>query len=128
MEQKNRYQEGMYFKEQHEYFLDLFSLENDAFGVGAGQGNVFSEGTIKDFKIKAFGFIFMLFALRFLLDIQLPPWFMLITLAAVCFLMIEGVTRVVNDFNEIVKKKAFIGVFGFVFLFIGLIWVIGYVG
>ncbi|MBI4149891.1 hypothetical protein HY488_00645 [Candidatus Woesearchaeota archaeon] len=125
---KTHFQESMYFKEQHEYFLDLFSLEKDAFTVGGSGGNIFEEGTIKDFKLKAFGFLVFLFFMKFLLDIQLPAWFEIIALGIVCYLLVEVVIRIVNGYNAQSKKSAFFGMFKYTTLLIAVIMVISYVG
>ena len=128
LKQKPHFQEGMYFKEQHEYLLDLFSLERDAFTVGGSGGNVFEEGTIKDFKMKAFGFLAFLFLMKFLLDIQIPAWFEIIALAAICFIVVEIVIRLITMFNDSSRRSAFIGIFGFIVLLGAAIVVISYVG
>lgn len=124
---KAHFQESMYFKEQHEYFLDLFSLEKDAFTVGGGGGNIFEEGTIQDFRMKAFGFIVFLFLMKFLLDIKLPQWFEIIALAVICFFLVEGVIRLITSFNEQSKRSAFSGIFMYIFILLAIIMVVSYV-
>ncbi len=128
LKQKPHFQEGMYFKEQHEYLLDLFSLERDAFTVGGSGGNVFEEGTIKDFKMKAFGFLAFLFLMKFLLDIQLPSWFEIIALAIACFIVVEIVIQVISRFNESSRRSAFGGIAFSIAILMAVIMVIGYVG
>ena len=127
-QKKWQLQEGMYFKEQHEYFLDLFSLDKDAFSVSESGKNIFDEGTIKDFRLKTVGFVLVLFLLRFMLDIQLPAWFEIIALGVACFILVEGVIRVVTGFNDDSKKTALPGIFKYIFILFAAIVVISYVG
>ncbi len=126
-EQKSHFQEGMYFKEQHEYFLDLFSLEKDAFSVGGSGKNVFEEGTIKEFRLKAAVFLVGLFFFKFLFDIRLPGWLEIGAIIIMCFLFIEGVIRAVSLFNEQARKTAFHGIFLCILALSAIIMVIGYV-
>ena len=126
-EQKNKYQESMYFKEQHEYFLDLFSLEKDAFSFGGSNQHVLEGGTLQDFRLKTFGFLIALFFLKFLFDIKLPPWFEIIITGIICFLIVDIIIRIVNAFNESIKKRVFFTFCTYLLLLTAVIVVMGFV-
>jgi hypothetical protein len=125
---KHRFQEGLYFKEQHEYVIDLFTLDKSALSFGEQEKGAFEEGTLQQFRLKAFAFLMAMFLLGFMLDIRLPGWLELVALAAVCFLMVDVVIRVVSGFNEESRKAAFTGMLKYVLLLAGIIVVVGYVG
>jgi hypothetical protein len=115
---KRKMQEGLYFKEQHEYVVELFALDDAAFG----------EGTWRDFKIKACALLIGLYLLRFMLGFRMPSWIDVAAIGVACVLLVEAVARVAVSFNDDSRKSAFTGILKHLFLLGLIIVAVGYAG
>ena len=88
---------------------------------------VFEEGTAFQFKMRAFVFLLMLFFFKYLFAIQVPSILTAIAIAAMCYISVELLVRVLGNFNNSLKNHGVITLTSFLFIFVCFIVVISYV-
>jgi len=122
---KIQIQESMWFKEQHEYVMDFFSLEKNAFTMGKKE--LFGEDTAVQFRNKALMTLVMLFFFKFLFDIRVPGIVDVIGMLIGFVLMIEALIRFSHSFNDSTKKEGVTAITKYLALLLIFIIVWGYV-
>ena len=91
-----------------EEFMRLFDTHRN---------NMFTIGSLKQFKIKTVFFVLFLMLFKFAFGNILPSFLNIIILIVVCILILEGILGFFKLLNNSAKRQ---GLFGIVICFLGL--------